>query len=70
MLRAKYDTVEIADGAVLAREETFVPEKAATLGVGEGPAFGKLAAGEAVEVDGRTIEPHAVHEERELRFAY
>lgn len=50
--------------SITVRERTFDPEKAATLGVPEGPAFGRLASGEAVEVDGRTIEPEAVHTER------
>lgn len=50
--------------AITVHERRFDPEKAATLGVPEGPAFGRLASGEAVEVDGRTIEPEAVHTER------
>ena len=68
MLRESYETVEVGEGAVVARDQQFKPEKAATLGVGEGPAFGALAAGESVEVDGRTIDPEVVHETREERF--
>ena len=68
VLHESYETVEVGEGAVVARDQQFKPEKAATLGVGEGPAFGALAAGESVEVDGRTIDPEVVHETREERF--
>jgi D-aminoacyl-tRNA deacylase len=78
VLRERYDEVERIDRdgdgdesggpAVFARETAFAPEKAATLGVPEGPKFGRLAAGEPVEVDGETIPPEAVSEERERRF--
>ncbi len=38
----------------------FHPERARELGVPEGPLFGKLHRGEAVEVEGRTIGPEDV----------
>jgi len=68
VLDAAYETVERRDGAVVAREVGFDPEKARRLGVPEGPKFGRLAAGRPVEVDGRRIEPAAVESEREERF--
>ena len=72
VLTTAYDAVErTTDGegeAVLARETAFDPGKAATLGVPEGPAFGRLANGEAVTVDGERIDPAAVSEERTRRF--
>ncbi|MFW6018507.1 MAG: D-aminoacyl-tRNA deacylase [Halapricum sp.] len=68
ILREKYESVERTPEAVVARKREFDPEKAATLGIPEGPAFGKLSAGQSIEVDGRTIDPAVVHVERERRF--
>lgn len=69
VLEAKYDSVDVREDCVVAREEAFDPSKAATLGVPEGPAFGKLASGHAVEVDGRRIPPEQVRTAREVTFA-
>ncbi|MEF8908131.1 MAG: D-aminoacyl-tRNA deacylase [Haloarculaceae archaeon] len=54
---------------IIARETAFDPEKARTLGVPEGPKFGKLADGKGVEVDGERIPPEAVRTEREVAFS-
>ncbi|MEF8843527.1 MAG: D-aminoacyl-tRNA deacylase [Haloarculaceae archaeon] len=68
VLRGKYDSVEREGGVAVARTSGFDPEKAHTLGVPEGPAFGRLAAGQSVEVDGREIPPEAVESGTEQRF--
>lgn len=68
VLTAGYDEVVVDDDAVIARETAFDPALAADLGVPEGPAFGRLASGESVEVDGETVDPEAVSTRREDRF--
>jgi D-aminoacyl-tRNA deacylase len=68
VLRQRYDTVEREGGELRARERRFDPELARTAGVPEGPKFGRLSAGEPVEVDGTEIPPEAVHTQRERRF--
>ncbi|GAB3319202.1 D-aminoacyl-tRNA deacylase [Haloplanus salinarum] len=68
ILRTDYDDVSRRDGEVVARTETFDPAAARTLGVPEGPAFGRLADGEAVEVDGERIDPDVVRTEQVDRF--
>ncbi|WP_459194449.1 D-aminoacyl-tRNA deacylase [Halosimplex sp. J119] len=69
VLEAGYDAVEREDGVVVARETAFDPERARTLGVPDGPKFGKLADGEAVTVNGDRIDPSVVHVDREHRFS-
>jgi len=68
LLERKYDSVAREEGAVVARETTFDPEKARTLGVPEGPAFGKLSSGQSVTVRGDEIDPETVQSERVRRF--
>ncbi|WP_435361100.1 D-aminoacyl-tRNA deacylase [Haloarchaeobius sp. DFWS5] len=69
LLREKYDEVRREDSVVVATERGFDPELAAAAGVPEGPAFGKLAGGQAVEVDGTAVAPEDVSSERTDRFA-
>jgi len=68
LLDSKYESVEREDGEILARQTSFDPGKAATLGVPEGPKFGKLAAGEPVTFNGKTVEPHVVESKQVDRF--
>ncbi|WP_248897393.1 D-aminoacyl-tRNA deacylase [Haloplanus halobius] len=68
ILEESYDEVTRRDDEVVARTETFDPAAARTLGVPEGPAFGRLAEGQAVEVDGERIEPSVVRTEQTERF--
>ena len=70
VLETGYDAVEVSpdEGAVVASERAFDPSLAAERGVPEGPAFGRLADGEAVEVDGETVEPEDVSRTRTDRF--
>ena len=70
VLEAGYDAVEVAPdrAAVVARETAFDPALAAESGVPEGPAFGRLADGEPVEVDGETVEPADVSRTQTERF--
>ena len=68
ILGQRYDSVDRRGDRIVARERGFDPGKAKTLGVPEGPAFGRLANGETVEVDGRTIPPEEVETEREVEF--
>jgi D-aminoacyl-tRNA deacylase len=69
LLRTRYDEVSREDEAVVARERAFDAAAAADLGVPEGPAFGRLAGGEPVEVDGREVTPEDVHRDRTVRFS-
>lgn len=68
VLERGYDTVERDGTVAVAREERFDPERARDLGVPEGPAFGRLANGQSVMVDGREIPPAAVTTEHERQF--
>ena len=69
VLGERYDSVEREGETVIARETAFDPERARTLGVPEGPKFGRLADGQPVDVDGETIPPETVQIEREQRFS-
>ena len=60
--------VEREGGTVVLRDRAFDPALAREAGVSEGPAFGRLASGESVEVDGERIDPGRVHRERVERL--
>jgi D-aminoacyl-tRNA deacylase len=68
VLRERYDSVERRGDTAVARARQFSPERARDLGVPEGPAFGRLADGEPVEVEGERVTPEAVTELRERQF--
>ncbi len=68
VLARKYDDVTRTGDELIARRRTLDPELAREAGVPEGPKFGRLSAGEAVEVDGRTVTPEDVSTERKRRF--
>jgi D-aminoacyl-tRNA deacylase len=55
--------------AVTVSVERLDPDRAAAAGVPEGPLFGALAAGEAVTVDGRRVDPASVHRTERTRYA-
>lgn len=64
LLKERYDRVERVGDVVVTHERVFDPELARKMGVPEGPKFGRLAEGEAVDADGRTVEPEHVTAER------
>ena len=69
VLATDYESVEQTATDIVCRETGFDPAKAETLGVPEGPKFGRLAAGEPVAVNGREITPESVESERVRSFS-
>lgn len=67
-LESEYDEVERRPAEVIARKQEFDPAKARVLGVPDGPKFGQLAAGQAVEVGDQRISPEAVRSEQVDQF--
>ena len=68
LLRERYVSVAAEDDAIVVTERAFDPDRARALGVEPGPAFGRLAGGQAVTVGDRTVEPEAVHTTRTRRY--
>jgi D-aminoacyl-tRNA deacylase len=68
VLEPEYDDVRREDDRVVATKEAFDPRRARQEGVPEGPKFGRLANGDAVEVDGERIEPDDVTTHQEDVF--
>ncbi|WP_411968041.1 D-aminoacyl-tRNA deacylase [Haloferax sp. YSSS75] len=68
ILRQKYDSVVREDDHVTATVRAFDPTAARDRGVPEGPAFGKLSSGQAVEVAGETVTPADVSRERIVEY--
>ncbi|WP_049926102.1 D-aminoacyl-tRNA deacylase [Halopiger goleimassiliensis] len=64
VLEEKYETVAVEADRVVAETTAFDPALAREAGVPEGPAFGRLADGEPVTVEGEEIDPEAVHVDR------
>lgn len=70
ILETKYDTVERDESEIIAHKTAFSPALARKLGVPEGPAFGRLANGQRVEIDGTVVSPSDVREQRTRMFSY
>ncbi|MFB6296093.1 MAG: D-aminoacyl-tRNA deacylase [Halobacteriales archaeon] len=68
ILADRYEHAERADDELHVTERAFHPAKARERGVPEGPAFGRLADGQPVEVDGETVDPEDVHETRRRTY--
>lgn len=67
-LAERFDRVERTGEELVVEETVFDPDRARELGVPEGPAFGRLANGESVDVDGTPVTPEMVREERRRRY--
>lgn len=61
IIRKKYD-VNTNNGVLQIIEKKFSTERARALGITEGPLYGRLARGESVMLDGKTINPEMVYE--------
>lgn len=68
LLAERFDDVTLATDEIVVTERAFDPDGARELGVEPGPAFGTLAGGESVTVDGEEIDPEMVHETRTRRY--
>ncbi len=68
ILGQRYETVVHEGDAIVGTETAFDPALALEAGVPEGPAFGRLAGGQSVTVDGEEITPEDVCEKRTTRY--
>ncbi|MFB6153871.1 MAG: D-aminoacyl-tRNA deacylase [Halodesulfurarchaeum sp.] len=69
ILETAYETVRRDGDVIVAERTSFDPALAAEQNVPEGPKFGRLAEGEAVEVEGETVEPDEVKTREIHRFS-
>jgi D-aminoacyl-tRNA deacylase len=58
----KHFEATLKNGTLEIIEKKFSPKLAGSFGIIEGPLFGKLAAGDCVTVNGKTINPEMVYE--------
>ncbi|MFB6110989.1 MAG: D-aminoacyl-tRNA deacylase [Halobacteriaceae archaeon] len=68
LLAEHHDEARREQEAIVIKDTEFDPEAAKAKGVPEGPAFGRLAAGEDVTVDGTVVESDSVQIERTRRL--
>lgn len=61
ILKNHYE-VSLDKGTLHITEKKFSPQLAKSLGIDEGPLYGRLARGESVIIDGKTINPEMVYE--------
>lgn len=68
----KHYEVCITRGTLQILEKKFSPELAKSMGIPEGPLYGRLARGETVIIDGKTINPEMVYEinKRAIKLGY
>lgn len=68
----KHYEVSMNKGTLQITEKIFSPELARSLGIEQGPLFGKLAKGESIVLDGKTINPEMVYEisKRAIKLDY
>ncbi len=61
ILKKHYD-VSLDKGTLHITEKKFSPQLAKSLGIHEGPLYGRLAKGESIIINGKTINPEMVYE--------
>ncbi len=61
IIKKHYD-ISLDKGTLQITEKKFSPMLASSFGVHEGPLYGRLARGESVIIDGKTINPEMVYE--------